>query len=170
MLRLYSGQKSAQVYVPHTQLGDTGKDGESKVAIVALMPKPKICFIRRCLKIGSMPSGERFFAWRKKSRRLGIFFCFEFPMSKMPTMVKKGKAYLFMPCPLSSISCRGRCNHPDLKSSKQVVHLREHLLKVQIYQPLSKAGCVLLWQVKRIFVIIHTLRNHIFLSIAHFRP
>ena len=37
---------------------------------------------------------------------------------------KKGKARLFVPCPLSSISCRGGCYRSDLKSSKQVVYLR----------------------------------------------
>lgn len=58
---------------------------------------------------------------------------------------QKGKARLFVPCPLSSISCRGGCYRPDLKSSRQVVHLRGHLLKVQIYQPFSRTGCVLPW-------------------------
>ena len=66
---------------------------------------------------------------------------------------KKGKARLFVPCPLSSISCRGGCYRSDLKSSKQVVYLRGYLLKVQIYQPFSRAGCVLPWQIKRILVI-----------------
>ena len=69
------------------------------------------------------------------------------------TTEKKGKARLFMPCPLSSISCRGGCYRSDLKSSKQVVYLRGYLLKVQIYQPFSRAGCVLPWQIKRILVI-----------------
>ena len=40
---------------------------------------------------------------------------------------KKGKARLSVPCPLSSISYRGGCYRPDLKSSKQVVHLWGHL-------------------------------------------
>ena len=58
-----------------------------------------------------------------------------------------------MPCPLSSISYRGGCYRPNLKSSKQVVHFQGYLLKVQIYQPFSRAGCVLPWHTNRIFVI-----------------
>jgi len=81
---------------------------------------------------------------------------------------QKGKARLSVPCPLSSISCRGGCYHPDLKSSKQVVHLQGDLLKVQIYQPFSRTGCVLPWQTNRIFVIDVKLRIRIlFFSIAH---
>ena len=45
MLRLYSERNSAQVYVLHTPLGNTGKDYEFKDAIVVLVPKHKICFI-----------------------------------------------------------------------------------------------------------------------------
>ena len=74
-----------------------------------------------------------------------------------------------MPCPLSSISCRGGCYHPDLKSSKQVVHLQGDLLKVQIYQPFSRTGCVLPWHTNRIFVICRTLHAGVlFRSIAYF--
>ena len=74
---------------------------------------------------------------------------------------KKGKARLFVPCPLSSISCRGGCYRSDLKSSKQVVHLRGYLLKVQIYQPFSWTGCVLPWHINRIFVIGYTLHANV---------
>ena len=77
---------------------------------------------------------------------------------------KKGKARLFAPCPLSSISCRGGCYRSDLKSSKQVVYLRGYLLKVQIYQPFSRAGCVLPWQTNKIFVIVDTLHFCFFSS------
>ena len=74
-----------------------------------------------------------------------------------------------MPCPLSSISCRGGCYRPDLKSSKQVVHLRGYLLKVQIYQPFSRTGYILPWNTNRIFVICGTLHAGVFfLSIAYF--
>lgn len=45
MLRLYSDQNSAQIYVLHTPLGNVEKNYEFKDAIVVLMPKRKICFI-----------------------------------------------------------------------------------------------------------------------------
>ena len=82
-----------------------------------------------------------------------VFPLSDYPTTEMPTTAKKGKARLFMPCPLSSISCRGGCYRPDLKSSKQVVHLRGYLLKVQIYQPFSRTGYILPWQIKRSFII-----------------
>ena len=82
-----------------------------------------------------------------------VFPLSDYPTTEMPTTAKKGKARLFMPCPLSSISCRGGCYRPDLKSSKQVVHLRGYLLKVQIYQPFSRTGYILPWQTKSILVI-----------------
>ena len=83
-----------------------------------------------------------------------VFPLSDYPTTEMPTTAKKGKARLFMPCPLSSISCRGGCYRPDLKSSKQVVHLRGYLLKVQIYQPFSRTGCVLPWHTNRIRYIV----------------
>ena len=109
---------------------------------------------------------------------ISIFYCVGFSDVGFPVVglsddgnannVKKGKARLSVPCPLSSISCRGGCYHPDLKSSKQVVHLQVDLLKVQIYQPFSRTGCVLPWQTNRIFVIDVKLRIRIlFFSIAH---
>ena len=98
-----------------------------------------------------------------------VFPLSDYPTTEMPTTAKKGKARLFMPCPLSSISCRGGCYRPDLKSSKQVVHLRGYLLKVQIYQPFSRTGYILPWHTNRIFVICPTLHVGIlFLSIAYF--
>ena len=98
-----------------------------------------------------------------------VFPLSDYPTTEMPTTAKKGKARLFMPCPLSSISCRGGCYRPDLKSSKQVVHLQGYLLKVQIYQPFSRTGCVLPWQIKQTLVILRTPHaDAVFFSIAHF--
>ncbi len=45
MLRLYSDQHAAQIYVLHTPLGNAEKNYEFKDVIVVLMPKRKICFI-----------------------------------------------------------------------------------------------------------------------------
>ena len=45
MLRLYSEQNSAQIYVLHTPLGNAEKNYEFKDVIVVLMPKHKVCFI-----------------------------------------------------------------------------------------------------------------------------
>ena len=86
-----------------------------------------------------------------------VFPLSDYPTTEMPTTAKKGKARLFMPCPLSSISCRGGCYRPDLKSSKQVVHLRGYLLKVQIYQPFSRTGYILPWQTNKILIISQKL-------------
>ena len=77
-----------------------------------------------------------------------------------------------MPCHLSFLSCRGRGYCPDLKSSKQVVHLRKQPPKVQQYQAFSRLGCVLPWHTNKIFVIVYTLHFCFFpSSIAQFcRP
>ncbi len=82
-----------------------------------------------------------------------VFPLSDYPTTEMPTTAKRARHHLFVPCPLSSISYRGECYRPNFKSSKQVVHLRGYLLKVQIYQPFSRAGCVLPWQTNKIFVI-----------------
>ncbi len=88
-----------------------------------------------------------------------VFPLSDYPTTEMPTTAKRARHHLFVPCPLSSISYRGECYRPNFKSSKQVVHLRGYLLKVQIYQPFSRAGCVLPWQTNKIFVISWNLLN-----------
>lgn len=94
-----------------------------------------------------------------------IFIALDFPMSVFPTTgkpttVQRGQGTSVMPCPLSVLSCRGRCYRPDLKSSKQVVHLRKQPLKVQQYQAFLRLGCVLPWQTKSILVIPSGIYNY----------
>ena len=80
--------------------------------------------------------------------RVPIVFCQFIPFHIPISALINDLCSLFVFCPLLSILCRGGCYRPNLKSSKQVVHLRGYLPKAQTYQPFSGTGCVLLWLTK----------------------
>ena len=103
--------------------------------------------------------------WQKQfPRAFPLFFCQFIPFHIPIFALINDLCSLFVSCPLLSISCRGGCYRPNLKSSKQVVHLRGRLLKVQIYQPFSRTGRVLPWQTNRILPSL-THSEALFLSI-----